>query len=375
MVKMAGREERHEDNQSEGVFLAALQMVSGIGQSRLKALVHHFGSARQAWQACRRDLLLSRCLDEATCNNLYKQREKIDVELLAADWRKAGIGICLLEDPAYPGLLKNIFDPPLALYYRGQLPSDNTGIAIVGTRRASVYGKNAAEMFASRLAAAGLRIISGAARGIDTAAHRGAMQQGKTLAVLGCGVDVAYPPENARLLRVIAETGAVVSEYPPGTPPHKSYFPARNRIISGLSRAVMVIEAGEKSGALITVDFALEQGRDVYAVPGSIFSAASAGTHRLIKQGAKLVDSVEDVLEDCGILPVKPPEPEPLTDEEQILIRYIGYDRSSSLEEIVVQSHLPASEVSCLLLQLELRGLIASLPGSCYVRTAQEGRR
>ncbi|EGO63135.1 DNA-processing protein DprA [Acetonema longum] len=374
MVKME-REEVWGKNESEGIFLAVLQMVSGIGQARIKALTHHFGSARQAWQASRRDLFLSQCLDETTCNNLYKQREKIDIELLATGWRKAGIRICLLTDPAYPQLLKNIFDPPLALYYRGQLPQDNDSIAIVGTRRSSIYGKNAAELFGSRLAAAGLLIISGAARGIDTAAHRGAMQQGKTLAVLGCGVDVAYPPENAKLLRAIAETGAVVSEYPPGTPPHKSYFPARNRIISGLSRAVMVIEAGEKSGALITVDFALEQGRDVYAVPGSIFSGVSAGTHRLIKQGAKLVDSVEDVLEDYEIIPVKPPDPEQLTGDEQTVIRYIGYDRSSSSEEIVVQSHLPASEVSCLLLQLELRGLIASLPGNCYVRTAQEGHR
>jgi len=233
------------------IYLAALQMVPGIGNARIKSLIALFGSARQAWQANRRDLFLCQCLDEATCNNLLNLREKIDVQNLSVKWESIGIKMCALTDNDYPSQLRNIYNPPSVLYYRGQLPVTEKLLAIVGARRASAYGKNVAQLLGAELAAAGFWVVSGAARGIDTAAHRGALTRGYTIAVLGSGVDVSYPPENSKLLDSIAEQGAVISEYAPGTMPHSAFFPARNRIINGLSRGVVVVEAAEKSGALL----------------------------------------------------------------------------------------------------------------------------
>ncbi|WP_425060844.1 hypothetical protein SCACP_15980 [Sporomusa carbonis] len=361
----------------ENLYLAALQMVPGIGSSRIKALVNYFGSARQAWLVDQGDLFLSKCLDNTVCNNLLSYRDKIDIHKLAEVLLKKGICLCCLKDGNYPVLLRNIFNPPYILYYRGTLPHNDKLIAVVGSRKATVYGKNAAKMLSSGLAAAGVGIISGAARGIDTAAHQGALEleQGYTLAVLGSGVDVCYPPENAKLLARIVERGAIISEYAPGVMAHPGHFPARNRIINGLARGVVVVEAAEKSGALITADFALEEGRDVFAVPGTIFAANSKGTNRLIKQGAKLVDSAADILEEYGWQTTIPGE-QPvlkLTTDEQAVYHLLNYESPVGIEEIVTKLNVPPATVAYILLQLTLRGLTVEHSGQRYTCAAREG--
>jgi len=360
----------------ERYFWAALQLVPGLGNARLKNLVALFGSAQQVWQAHRRDLFLCECLDLTTCNNLLAHREKIVIDRIADDWEKRGIRVSCLTDADYPPLLAKTFNPPVVLYYRGRLPSIQPLIAVVGARRASAYGRNAATMLASQLADAGLGVVSGAARGIDTAAHQGALQRnGYTLAVLGCGVDIAYPPENAKLLATIAEHGAIVSEYAPGTAPMAKFFPIRNRIISGLSQGVVVVEAAEKSGSLITADFALEEGRDVFAVPGSIFSAASRGTHGLIKQGAKPVATAVDILEEYSLaIPVSPAMPVlPLSGGQAAVLSILSSDAPVGMEDIIKITNLPPQEVVPILVQLELQGLIEQYSGQRYVRIPKEG--
>lgn len=358
------------------VYLAALQMIPGIGNVRLKNLIDYFGCAEKAWTAHERDLFLCGCLDKSAANSLVLGRNQIDVAELAETWHQKDIKICSIYDKEYPSLLLNIFKPPTVLYYRGTLPKDDNLMAVVGSRHASPYGKNAAHMLSAELAAAGFGVVSGAARGIDTAVHQGALAKGYTIAVLGCGVDVNYPPENAKLLKSISESGAVVSEYAPGTMPHPGYFPARNRIINGMSKGVVVVEAAEKSGALITVDFALEEGRDVFAVPGSIFSEGSKGTHRLIKQGAKLVNSVNDILEEYKLTLVKDDSGSlELTAEAAAVYNILPYDAPISLEEIVQNSKLLPAVVTYILLQLELRGLVAVQSGQRYTRSAREGIR
>ncbi len=358
----------------EEFYLAALQMVPGIGSSRMKALVDYFGSARQAWLADQGDLFLSKCLDNTVCNNLLAKRDKIDIHKLAESLLKKRIALCTLTENTYPALLRNTFNPPYVLYYRGTLPASDKLIAIVGSRQATAYGKNAAAMLAAALAGAGIGIVSGAARGIDTAAHQGAIEQGYTIAVLGSGVDVAYPPENAKLLARIAETGAVLSEYAPGTMAHPAQFPARNRIINGLARGVIVVEAAARSGALITADFALEEGRDVFAVPGGIFAAGSKGANRLIKQGAKLVDSAVDVLEEYGwdVRPGAGTAPE-VSAEEQAVYNLLNYTEPIGIEDIVIKLNVLPATAAYILLQLSLRGLTVEHSAGHYTRAAREG--
>lgn len=360
----------------EKYYLAALQMVGGIGSVSIHKLTDFFGSAEQAWQASRNDLSLCGGFHEKVCNNLIKHREKIDVHKLAADWDKKGIKICTLNEKEYPSLLRNIYNPPIILYYRGILPDSERLLAIVGARRASVYGKNTARMFAAELADQGFGVVSGGARGIDTAAHQGAITKGKTIAVMGSGVDIVYPQENRKLFDTITESGAVLSEYPPGTPAHPAFFPARNRLISGLSLGTLIVEAAEKSGALITADFALEQNRDVFAIPGSIFSELSKGSHQLIKQGAKLVQNVNDILEEYGFSPHEhQSEDNRLTNDETAVYSVLTHDSPISIDEIVMKTNLTSSIVTYILLQLELRGLVAGQSGQRYVRAAREGIR
>jgi len=356
------------------IHIAALQMVSGIGSARIKSLISFFGSAELAWQASGRDLFLCGCLDEITYNKLIIHRENIDIYNLAGEWEKRGIHICDLHDPAYPQLLLQTFNPPYVLYYKGKLPNTQHMIAVVGARRATPYGKNIAHLLSSELAEAGVWVVSGAARGIDTAVHQGALTKGYTVAVLGSGVDVHYPAENGKLFAQIAECGALISEYPPGTMAHPGNFPARNRIINGLSRGVVVVEAAEKSGALITADFALEEGRDVFAVPGSIFSEVSKGTHRLIKQGAKLVDRASDILEEYQLEGKKNEQAVlELSAEEKTVYEVLTYDTPIGIEDIIMKAKLNLAIVTYILLQLELRGLAIEHSGKRYLRIAKEG--
>lgn len=272
-------------------------------------------------------------------------------------------------DAAYPPFLDAIADPPDELWVRGDvnlLAAES--VAIVGSRAASNYALEIASALAFDLARCGLVVVSGMARGVDGAAHRGALEaSGATVAVLGCGVDVAYPEEHADLLSRIAATGAVVSELPPGTPPLAHHFPLRNRIISGLSRAVVVVEAGEKSGSLITARCALEQGRDVMAVPGNALSGRNRGAHALLKDGAKLVEGVDDILEELGLrrpgaVAVDPRKS--LRDNGLMLGMQPG--ETYGLDQLGAASGLPASELLPLLTELELRGTIIRAPGGRF---------
>ena len=358
----------------KNIHLAVLAMTPGIGHVKLRSLIEGYGSAEAVWQADKNNLLASGCLSETLCNHLVNTRENKDIDKLAIRWEKAGIQIVSLWDDDYPQLLANTYNPPSLLYYRGTLPSHDKIVAVVGSRKSTPYGRNVCQMLAAELAEAGVVIVSGAARGIDSCAHNGALERGITVAVLANGVDISYPPENAKLLARIAESGAVISEYPPGTPPQAGQFPARNRIINGLARGVLVIEAAERSGALITADFALEEGRDVFAVPGSVLSQASKGTHRLIKQGAKLVDCAQDILDEYGWSTVsKPTGNLALSQEEEAVLSVIPFERPITLDEIIDKTNFSVSTVTYLALQLELQGLVTQSGGQRYLRTAKGG--
>jgi len=280
------------------------------------------------------------------------------------------------QDPGYPAALRALADRPEALYARGRLvEADRAAVAVVGARRASPYGVAVGEWLGRELARNGVTVISGLARGIDAAAHRGALAAGgRTVAVLGCGVDVVYPPEHARLLAQVVAAGAAVSEYPPGTPPLRHHFPRRNRLISGLSLGVVVVEGREDSGALITADCALEQGREVFAVPGPVFAQTSALPHRLLQQGAKLVARVEDILEELR-LPVAAPAaaiPVALQGAEAAVYAQLTLD-PQHVDALALRCALPVAEVGRALVGLELRGLARALAGQRYARATGEG--
>lgn len=289
---------------------------------------------------------------------------------------QAGIRLLTFLDADYPRRLFEIGDPPPLLYLRGQIPAWDPAVAVVGARRATREGMKNSERLSAEMAASGITVVSGLARGIDTAAHRGALDgTGTTIAVLGCGVDVNYPPENRQLAEQICQTGCIVSEFPLGTQPLAEHFPRRNRIISGLSRGVLVVEAVEKSGSLITARYALDQGREVLAVPGSISSPACRGSNRLIKEGAQLVDCLSDILEACRISLVSNPLPlfdqpatrprHDLTPREAAVYELIAQG-SRHLDEITQALELTAGEVSAMVLGLELKGVVQQLPGSYY---------
>ncbi|HLD82430.1 MAG TPA: DNA-processing protein DprA [Candidatus Omnitrophota bacterium] len=282
--------------------LVGLNLVGGIGSIRLGKLLKFFSRPQDILKVSAEKLMGVSGIGQEIANKICGiKKEDVGKEFSLA--KKQGLRIIILDDEDYPENLKNIPDPPIVLYTKGKLlPQDKLAIGIVGSRRASFYGLSCAEKFAADLAKQGFTIVSGMARGIDTCAHRGALKQaGRTLAVMGSGFNQIYPPENKELADEISKNGAVISEFPINEKPLKENFPRRNRVISGLSLAVLVVEAARNSGALITADFALEQGRDVFALPGKIDSSASFGTNGLIKQGAKLVSCVDDILEEFSV--------------------------------------------------------------------------
>jgi DNA processing protein len=275
------------------------------------------------------------------------------------------------SDPEYPPLLLEIIDPPLALHFRGDLSLlSEPSVAVVGSRRASPYSTNAADHLAKQLVAAGIVVVSGLARGVDAASHVAALNaRGKTIAVLGTGIDIVYPRSNARLFRDIESHGVIVSEFPPGTPPKPENFPMRNRVISGLSFGTVVVEATSRSGSLITARMAAEQGREVFAVPGSIFAAGSEGTHRLIQYGAKLVHDVNDILEELpGHLPVTQSAPEEPESPLREVLALLSRDEGIHIDTLAARAKQSSTAIAEALLQLELEGWIRSLPGARYVR-------
>jgi DNA processing protein len=289
-----------------------------------------------------------------------------------AAFAKSGARLVSILSSDYPLSLLQIDDPPPFLYVKGSLVAEELAVAVVGSRRSSDYGRMVTEKLSRELAEQGVTIVSGLARGVDTAAHRGALKGGgRTIGVLGCGIDVVYPSENAQLSVEIESNGAVISEFPMGTAPLAENFPRRNRIVSGLSKGVLVVEAAEGSGSLITARLALDQGRDVFAVPGSIVSKVSRGTNLLIRDGAKLVLSVEDILDELphgkrspGQQSPKKQSPELLPDEQTIWAVVAG--APLHIDEITVKSKLTAGEVSAILLRLELKGGVTQLPGKVF---------
>ncbi|MBC2722497.1 DNA-processing protein DprA [Desulfosporosinus sp.] len=365
--------------EQEKIIRAAFRTISKVGSQRLRLLIAYFGSALKAWEAPA-SKYLEIPYQERWIKELITARQSIDPERITERLIKQGIQIITPEEIDYPHLLAELSDAPPLLYYRGQLKGNIQALAIVGSRKATAYGKAVAKMLARDAAAKEIVITSGLARGIDTAAHQGAIDAGGvTWAFLGCGLDQIYPRENQRLAETIIERGALISEFAPGSPPNAAHFPARNRLISGCSRGVVVVEAAERSGALITVDFALEQGREVFAVPGPIFSEVSKGSHNLLRQGAKIVEGIDDI---CKELPAWSNYVGHISLRKEALASDIessngvkDYDIILGLlsdvplhiDKITINSNLPVSAVSLGLLELQLAGKVIQLPGQHYV--------
>lgn len=360
-----------------------LQAIEGVGDLTALQLVRHWHSPDAVLQASRDDLIQQGCSpqladairrgpDSPSCRNIERELTTIEREQ---------IEVLSFLSPAYPARLKMIADPPPLLYITGTLTEqDELAVAIVGARRATAAGRVLTEELSHDLAAAGMTVVSGLARGVDAAAHRGALaSQGRTIAVLGCGIDRTYPPEHERLRRQIEERGAVLSEVPVGAPPHSHHFPRRNRIISGLSLGVVVTEAAINSGSLITAKLAAEQGREVFAVPGFVKEDTSRGTNALLKDGAALVERAQDVID--AILPQLDPvfrlrlEPSPakreqgdqLGKEERLVYDALSYE-PLTVDEVIAAIGLSVSAVMASLLSLELRQRVRQLPGQRYLR-------
>jgi DNA processing protein len=355
----------------EHYFWFALKSVPLVGNVTFLRLIAHFGSPQRALEASARELSqvkgVSAQAQASLLSHHWAPFARAECDRLAA----SGASVVDILSERYPKLLMEIPDPPPFLYCQGELKGSEPAVAIVGSRRATQYGLCTATRLARDLAACGVTVVSGMARGIDTAAHWGAVKAGgRSIAVLGCGIDVVYPPENAALCQAVAGSGALVSEFSLGSEPLAENFPRRNRIISALSRGVVVVEAGEKSGSLITARYALEQGREVFAVPGNVTCSGSRGGNGLIKEGAKLVERVEDILEELSLpLPETggaPASPSfSLTPQEAEL--YVLLCRGPlQIDDIIVQSALSAGEVSGTLLGLELKGAIQQLPGKHF---------
>lgn len=353
----------------EKAYLAALSSISGFGCKTVTSLVDSFGSAYAVWTAPEQ-ALRNKNIPAPVLDRLLAHRKTFDAERYFETLLEKGIGLLSLFDDEYPDCLKAIYNPPVVLYVKGTFPNINTGVAVVGTRRATVYGTKAAFRIAGELARNNICVISGMARGIDTWAHKGALAaKGKTIAVLGCGVDIVYPPENVSLAEQIQESGAVISEFPLGRPPDKANFPARNRIISGLSKGVVVVEAPVRSGALITADFALEQGREVFAVPGPINSRNSEGCHLLIKEGARLLHNVEDVLDELGCysedsnkLKGSDTVETDLTPKVKEILRFLA-GGPVLVDELCVYAGMSPGDLNVLITIMELEGLVVKSAG------------
>ncbi|MBT0666258.1 DNA-processing protein DprA [Geobacter pelophilus] len=351
----------------------ALKSVPLVGNVTFRRLVAHFGSPKMVLESSAATLTASKTVSRAVAQAITSHNYRSFAEKEAAAVEKLGIKLITFQSELYPPLLLEIPDPPPYLYLKGSLEQCEPAIAIVGSRSATSYGLQAANRLATELAEQGVTVVSGMARGIDTAAHKGALAGGgKSIGVLGCGIDVVYPAENRRLFDEMAESGALVSEFPLGTGPLANNFPRRNRIISGLSVGVLVVEAAARSGSLITAQFALEQGRDVFAIPGSITSGASRGTNSLIKQGAKLVETVSDILEELPSARGRqqiPFQPKPvLLPGEEAILSTLG-EGPAHIDEIARKAGLTVQELSVILLRLELRGIVIQLPGKLFSRS------
>ncbi|MFW6238830.1 MAG: DNA-processing protein DprA [Halanaerobiales bacterium] len=361
----------------EEKYWLALSMIKGVGPVRISKLLDAFGSPRKIWEAPKNNLKKVAGIGN-TAAKISEQRNKINPDTVLKILKKKNIKFIPLMDDNYPHRLKNIYDPPPVLYYRGNPESlKQPSVAIVGSRRCTKYGRKTAKKLGYELAHKGIVVVSGMARGIDTRGHLGALETaGKTIAVLGSGLDVIYPPENRKLFHKIRNQGTVISEFPPGVQPVGENFPRRNRIISGLSLGIIVVEAAKRSGSLITANLALEQGREVFAVPGNIDRTGSKGTNNLIKNGAKIVTSTDDILEELFFPGGEPEEtdekvqqkmrfPE-LSDGEEQVFKLLQQEGTLHVNNIIEQTGLESGNVNSILLKLELKDLISHEPGKKY---------
>ena len=357
-------------------YYLGFNIVNGIGPARIDRLIERCGSIEAAWHASFADMQAAG-LDARRTEALLKAQRTLDLDAELERAERAGVELLTREHPSYPTALAHIPSPPPLLYVRGKLAeADRWSVAVVGTRSPTSYGKEAARRLAGDLADAGITVVSGLAIGIDTIAHSAALERnGRTIAVLASGLDQVYPERNRALAEQIVASGALISEFPIGTRPVPQLFPVRNRLISGLSLGTLVVEAGVGSGALITVDYALEQGRDVFAVPGSIFSKVSQGTNRLIRNGATIVTQAEDILEALNLTAratqqeVQTAFPDDPT--ELALLELISYE-PQHVDELGLSSGLPIATVSSTLALLELKGLVRQAGLMQYVLAREE---
>lgn len=356
----------------------ALNMIKGMGPVRLRRLLDVFGSPERVLTARASALREVEGIGRDTADNIARWEETVDLEAELQRIAAFGARVLTQESPEYPPYLREIHDPPIALYVWGEWSDrDRTGIGVVGSRRTSHYGTDSAKKLSYQLAYAGVTVISGLARGIDTAAHQGALAaKGRTVAVLGAGFHHLYPPENRALAEKIAAQGALLSEFSMDVPADRQTFPMRNRIISGMSRGLLVVEAGQNSGALISANQAIEQGRNVYAVPGQIDRPTAIGSNRLIQQGAKLITHAGDILEDLDLLiPEAPalrhenPRSAQLEGDEKAVFDAME-DTEVSIDQLVAKTGLLSQKVSSSLLTLEMRRLVKRLPGQFFIKVS-----
>jgi DNA processing protein len=361
--------------------LIALNMVEGVGPVRARSLLEHFGDAPAILSASRNELLRVRNIGGDTAEKIASWEKSVDLAGELKRMADFGCHVLIQSDADYPALLREIYDPPLVLYVLGKLtPKDKNAVAMVGSRMTTHYGIETARKLAYQLAYTGVTVVSGGARGIDTAAHQGALSaKGRTIAVLGTGINLIFPTENAELFERIAGQGAVITQFPFNRPADKQSFPIRNRIVAGMTLGTLVVEANLTSGSLITANFATEYGRQIFAVPGRIDSPRSKGCHELIKKGAKLCEGLEDILSEFEYLfPAsnRPPSPGEtgvlpaleLSAGEQKVLAVVGTGEETTIDEVIRASGLPSSAVNVALFSLEMKRLVKQLPGKMFVR-------
>lgn len=358
-------------------YAAALPGCPRLGAKRMRGLIEFFHTAEDVWKASDEEVRKSHVLHGNGEAAFLAWRHETDPNEVMEKMVQNNIRCCTWEEEDYPALLRTTANPPAVLFYRGKLPDNEKLIAVVGSRKASSYGVQTAGRFAKGLAEEGVTIVSGGARGIDSASHEGALEgKSPTIVVAAFGLDRVYPPENRNLFhKIVEEGGAIISEYPLGTPPLGRQFPARNRIIAGMCRGVIVVEAAERSGSLITSDFALEEGRDVFSVPGSIYVPSCKGTNQLIRNGAICCTSYKDVLSEYGWEKQEPKAEkmgmEALTLEEEMVYKFCCTENEAQAEDILQQSSLPVVKLTMILLRLQLKGYIKETGPGRYVVIGQ----
>lgn len=366
-----------------------LSSLAGLGPVKARRLLEKYGHPQVLYDLPESKLKEQGLLTQKNMDELLSREKREGLSKIKDLMLKNNIKVITLFDKSYPEKLKHIYDPPVAIYYRGSFALSEFSVAVVGSRRTTNYGFITAKKLSYELALRGVQIVSGMARGIDSIAHEGCLDAGgRTVAVLGCGPDYIYPPENARLYESIIKSGGLIlSEYPPGTPPLQYNFPARNRIISGISSGVLIVEAAQRSGSLITASYALEQGREVFAVPGNIDCAYSSGTNRLIREGAKIVLGVGDILEEFGYREEKAPVPWYRDSQRRGTVdtysgtghkTYCGLSTGEirvvktiqkgihHIDEIIQHCNISISEINNILFMLEMKGIVAQLPGKFF---------